>query len=572
MNKDVILIACLLALILLGFLAYLLVISFQEVKPNRLLIVKNLGGQIVDIIMGKNVDFHINHPYYDCYDPRFPEMELLPNKWGSPESINHMTLKWNVDDIDSRLSSKKLDEVEAARKVQFKYLKGKKEKLEKTLEETEAKIRQSLATVPPTDSTDLLETRDATNKMISELEQQLKEYADVEKNIKTYHLTNRLNFFGFYFIGLFPFKQKYEYRIDWSRLESLDYELKPNEQCIYKGKQFQVVMIKNDITDHIRIHSEIPVPFVNIETGKVAETTPNLEKKFEGIENISMEGIVMQSVRPTNVMRLLVNNQIGLIPLVTNGTLGIIKEVYGNSNYDSIVKSKDETGEEGSIVHMMSMLNVDTTSKGGNPGYPENFGFGIYKTTVLEVDASAGSKAFMEAAQKEAIAKKEAAATIAKADGDAYAIRTLKFAEGDGDAHYITVTRAAENVAIANEKVNPNVNRFAKALEKTGIQTFVTGNQGGVTPTLEIASNRTKLPDVSKYILKPEPKPEPVKDETKKDDEKDDSTKDSNDTKTSSNNSGSSDSKKQHPKRPPYNNKNNKGGGKGTNNNHKKKN
>lgn len=468
---DNFLIALICMIIFAGLVAFLVlqIFAFQELKPNQIIYAKNMGGQIVDAIIADHSDFHINHPDYGCYDARFDLYELLPNKWGEPNKMDKMTLRWKEQDVDSKLSTESFP-----------------------------------------------------------------------REVNNFTLTPRFNLFGFYFLGFYPFRTRYTYRISYQKLETLDYTPKPNEQVLYKGAQFQVILVKNDTTDHVRINSEIPVPFVNIETGKTVTkedsvaTDGALEKKFEGIENISMEGIVSQAVRPTNVMRILNNNQTGLTALVTSGTIGVVKEVYGSSNYDSIIKSKDETGQDGSIVHLMSVLNTDTTDKGGNPGYPETYGFGIFKTTVLEVDASAGSKKFLEAAQEEAIQKKLAAAKLAAAEGNAGAIKKIRNAQAESDANYITKTGEADNAIIANRKVHPDVDRNAQALENTKIGTLVLGNGANplVTNTVQMGPTLRVLPELDQYILEPkkEEKVEEKKEETTNDSDKKDT---SDDKKTS---------------------------------------
>lgn len=559
-NNFLIALVCM--VILAGLVAFLVlqIFAFQELKPNQIIYAKNMGGQIVDAFMARNSDFHINHPDYGCYDDRFDLYELLPNKWGKPEDMDPMTLKWKNSAVDSKIFGP-TDETER-RLAEKKLLELVVESLKKTISIAREQISNLslISTISATERKNLehelvgtisLKTIELTNT-----ESELEKYSDLidfPTEIKTYHLTDRLNLFGYYFLGFYPFRTRYTYKISYQKLESLDYTPKPNEQVLYTGAQFQIIVIKNDTSDHVRINSEIPVPFVNIETGKTvikedsATTDGALEKKFEGIESISMEGIVNQAVRPTNVMRVLNSNQTGLTALVTSGTIGVVKEVYGNSNYDSIIKSKDETGQDGSIVHLMSILNIDTTNNGGNPGYPEMYGFGFNKTTVLEVDASAGSKKFLEAAQEEAIQKKLAAAKLAKADGDAGAIKKIRNAQAESDADYIEKTGKADNEIIADRKVHPDIARNAQALENTKIGTLVLGNGANplVTNTVQTGPTLRMLPELDQYILEPkkEEKVEEKKEETTKDSDKKDT---SDDKKTSPKSSNNQNQRKNH--------------------------
>lgn len=465
------------AIIIIGYL----LTGIRKVEPNQTKALTNLGGEIVRAIQGPNVDFHINHNDHGDFDDRFPVFENLPNAWGSPEKRNPKTRQWKPEDVD-----------------RIWVTDGNRKPMEDTY-------------------------------MVS---------GTKNPSFKEMHAKDQTIFLGFFWDWPWPFRQTYTHNIPRSKMIAKDAPVPKGWTVVYTGISNKVIET-TDKTDHVRVISEVPVWFINIETGK-DETEVGQPNRF-GVQNIGMDGIVMQTVLQTNLVRLIVSNQVGFFALVKNTTLGMLKQVIGNSTYSRLIKSNDETGEPGSIVAEMRSINQDFSNEGGNRGTPDQFGFEIIKTTVIEIDASAESKRAMKAIEDVFISEQNALALENEGKGKGKLYSAFRQEETNADLDNLERYQKKLTDEIVRRGPDQNVDRQSKALEQTGIKVWApsdsSNNDGNLIKAATLNTAFASGVDL-KEILFPKPEKEVVIVEKEKEEKKDEEKKETSKSDNSSNNKG----------------------------------
>jgi hypothetical protein len=384
--------------------------------------------------------------------------------------------------------------------------------------------------------------------------------------------------FGYVFIGLWPFRKRHSYIISYTKVRDKSYELKKGEKVSYEGKSRKIITVDDSPTNHFRIFSEIGIVILDKETGGSPDDT------YKGIQNIKVNGTYGAGVHVIDVFKFLSTTQNGFYRILSQKIEGIVKEVFGANSYTGLIRSKDETGQTGTVNATIHTINLDRTAENGTQSFIGMYGGGVYDITNLDLDASAESKKLIDAVDREFIASQDAKVAKLRGQGKGWEYAGYVSEKTKVDKTYLTEVVGEQNRLIKDLGVNPNLEAVTNAITLAGCDANVYAPGGdSILKTLPILDeNYGKLPDFEKYVF-----PETIevikeviveKSADEENNSENNSDENSNSTDNSNNNSNqnnnnqnnnsgnSSKNKNRNNNRNNNRNRNGKGGGKGGNN------
>ncbi len=376
--------------------------------------------------------------------------------------------------------------------------------------------------------------------------------------------------FGYVFIGLWPFRKRHSYIISYTKVRDKSYELKKGEKVSYEGKSRKVITVDDSPTNHFRIFSEIGIVILDKETGGSPDDT------YKGIQNIKVNGVYGAGVHVIDVFKFLSTTQNGFYRILSQKIEGIVKQVFGTNSYAGLIRSKDETGQEGTVNALIHTINLDRTAENGTQSFIGMYGGGVYDITNLDLDASEKSQKLIDAVDGEFVASQNA--KIAKLEGqgkgDAYAAFVKEATKVDKG--YVTEVWGEKNRLLKERGPHPDIRAFMVAKMAAGKNALVYAprEESMLNLASKVDSNFGEIPPFLKNLY-PE-KIEVIKEvEVEVEVEKpvDETSSDNN---TSSTNNSGNNPKNNSGNNSKNNNQNNsrnnngKGGGKGGYNNRRK--
>lgn len=497
--------------------AFLLSFIRQDVEKIRTR--QTSGGELLDLIFPSKMSFHENLPKYPYFDPRFPEGEILPDMWGAPKDMNH-SYSWSTHKIDRVISESNIFSInEMLYDDPISKLEFDKADLIAMLDEATRVSEQGLI-----NENNLEAVKKWVNVSIADLDEEIITLKELKEKLRFFKKKTPLSIFGYQWGGFFLWTKDYIFPAWKMRIEYGNYQLKENEQLIQifseKDKLGNIVKVKNiiqkkEMVNYIRPTINMYIPFSKIETGIPTETHPEKgevkKEKYEGLENLFMQGLLNETIFVTNFQKAIQRSGGNFFEPIKAGSEAIVGEVYSSSNYEQIIQSKDETGVPGSVVDQIRVLNQNSTSNGGNPSYDELFGLRIIKLSITDKGLDPESEGFLIAKQKTAEAKEEQKALLIKAETAKQ--QKIKTSEGDATAKE-NIGKVENSLARERAEIGPNPDLRVVAESFGKLQgTLVLDQFSPLLKTLSLNSQKIETDDSSE---KDRNAKKAEKDETKK--------------------------------------------------------